>query len=377
MATQEHTKAHLPFYAKAALVLIACYAFVYFLIIGQDIITPLLFATIIAILLNSLVVFLERYKIPRVVAITISVFFAILFVLGLTYFIAMQIAQFSEALPQLEAKLNGFIAQLSTWLSTEFNVEPAKVTEWKNEIKNTLSSNSGVIIGETLSTVTGFIFVITLLPVYVWLILYYQPLLLEFIRKVFGRTHQEAVGEVLVETRGIMQSYLIGLMIEVAIVSAMNITSLLIIGIEYAFLLGIIGGLFNMIPYIGGLIGVALPVSIALLTEDDPIFAVYVMGSYLIVQFIDNNILVPKIVASKVKINAFISVIVVIIGGALWGIPGMFLSIPVTAIIKVICDRFEPLHPYGYLLGDTMPRHSWYALETIRKRTQRKKPLNL
>ncbi len=373
MATQEHQQTHLPFYAKAALVLIACYAFIYFLIIGQEIIAPLLFASIIAIVLNSLVTFLERYKIPRVIAITISVFAGVVFVLGLTYFIASQVAQFSEAMPQLESKFNGFIANISSWLTTEFNVAPSKIVEWKADIMDAATSYSGVLIGQTLSRVTGLLIVVTLLPVYVWLILYYQPLLLEFIRKVFGRSNQEAVGEVLVETRGIIQTYLVGLMIEVAIVSALNTTSLLILGIDYAFLLGIVGGLFNMIPYIGGLIGVALPMTIALLTKDDPIFAVYIMIAYLIIQFIDNNILVPKIVASKVKINAFISVLVVIIGGALWGIPGMFLSIPVTAIIKVICDRIEPLHPYGYLLGDTMPRHSWYALEVIRKRTSRKK----
>jgi predicted PurR-regulated permease PerM len=69
---------------------------------------------------------------------------------------------------------------------------------------------------------------------------------------------------------------------------------------------------------------------------------------------IDNHYIVPYIVASKIKINALFSVIVVLAGNALWGIPGMFLSMPLLAIIKLICDHIEPLKPWGFLLGDTM-----------------------
>ena len=72
-------------------------------------------------------------------------------------------------------------------------------------------------------------------------------------------------------------------------------------------------------------------------------------------QFIDNNFIVPKVVASKVKVNALISIIIVLAGGALWGVAGMFLSLPLTAIVKVIFDRVENLKPWGFLIGDTMP----------------------
>jgi predicted PurR-regulated permease PerM len=108
---------------------------------------------------------------------------------------------------------------------------------------------------------------------------------------------------------------------------------LLIIGIDYAILIGIIGALLNIIPYIGGLIAIAIPVLLAIATKN-PIDALWVFIAYMIVQFIDNNFFVPKIVASKVKVNALVSIVVVLIGGALWGVPGMFLSIPLTASLK-------------------------------------------
>ena len=152
----------------------------------------------------------------------------------------------------------------------------------------------------------------------------------------------------------LIQSYLVGLLLEAALVATLNSAALLIIGVKYAVLIGIIGALLNIIPYIGGLVAISIPMLLAIATKE-PIDAVWVFIAYIIVQFIDNNFFVPKIVASKVKINALVSIIVVLIGGALWGVAGMFLSIPLTAIIKVIFDRIEPLAPFGFLLGDNQP----------------------
>jgi predicted PurR-regulated permease PerM len=144
------------------------------------------------------------------------------------------------------------------------------------------------------------------------------------------------------------------LLLEFVIVAALNSGALLILGIQYAILIGIIGAILNVIPLIGGFVAVALPVIIALATKS-PSSCLLVIGAYVLIQFIDNHYIIPKVVASKVKINALISVIVVLSFGALWGIPGMFLSIPLTAIIKVVFDHIAPLKPWGFLLGDTMP----------------------
>ena len=76
----------------------------------------------------------------------------------------------------------------------------------------------------------------------------------------------------------------------------------------------------------------------------------------LVVQIIDNNLLVPLVVSSKVEINSLASILGIIIGGVLAGISGMFLAIPMMAILKVIFDRIEYLEPWGYLLGDDLPK---------------------
>jgi predicted PurR-regulated permease PerM len=148
---------------------------------------------------------------------------------------------------------------------------------------------------------------------------------------------------------------MIGLLIEALIVAILNSTALLILGVKYAILLGLIGALLNMLPYIGGIIAIALPVLMATVTKDGYSTQLGIIIAYIIIQFIDNNFLVPKIVSSKVQINALVSILIVLLGGALWGVAGMFLSIPFIAIVKIICDRVEGMRPLGKLLGDEIP----------------------
>jgi predicted PurR-regulated permease PerM len=344
----------LPFYVKCSQVIIGLVALFYVLYIGQDIIIPLVFATIISILLNPLMNFFVNKRMNRVLAIFLSIFLAIVILLGIMYFIYFQLMNFSDTLPQLKSRFSELYKTSIDWIADTFNVAVPKIESWITKTRTEEMKGGSAVIGQTLGTLSGGLVVTLLMPVYVFMILFYKPLLLDFIRRLFPEKSHTMIGEVLRETKSLIQSYLLGLLVEAAIVATLNSVGLLILGIQYAVLLGIIGALLNMIPYIGGVIAISLPVIIALATKE-PVYALFVIGVYLLIQLIDNNFIVPKIVASRVKINALISIIIVLLGGALWGIAGMFLAIPLTAIIKVICDRIEPLKPLGFLLGDTMP----------------------
>jgi len=344
----------IPFYAKIALISLSAFAMVLTIYIGQRVILPIIYATIIAILLNPVVNLLVQIRVNKTIAITIAVVSAILLTLGLLYFISLQVSLFSETYPKLKEKFSETSDASINWISIHFNIEISKINEWIEATKNSAINNMGGAIGQTLSTINSVLIVLVLLPGYLWMILFYKPLLLEFIHRLFKSVHQVAVFEVLNNSKKIIQSYLVGLLLEAVIIAALNSTGLLILGIDYAVILGVTGALLNVIPYIGGVIAIALPMIIAYVTNDAS-SAILVLGVYLLIQFIDNHFIIPSIVASKVKINALVSVIVVIVGGALCGIPGMFLSIPLTAIIKVICDHIESLKPWGYLLGNTVP----------------------
>jgi predicted PurR-regulated permease PerM len=329
-------------------------ALFFVLYLGQDILIPIVFSLLFAILLNPFVSFLERIGINRVVAILLAIIVSICIASAIFYFIGSQFSMLTEAFPVLMARFKELFDNTVHFVQKKLHMNRFQVNEWVENLKGNSLSNAMPVINQTLTTVAAVLVVIILLPVYIFMFLFYKPLLLEFIGRLFSYRQHEQVNEVLEETKSLIQSYLIGLLVECALVAFLNTMSLLIVGLDYALLLGIIGALLNIIPYIGGIFAIGLPMLLAVATKSWSA-AFLVLALYTVVQFIDNNVIVPKIVASKVKINGLVSIVVVFIGGALWGVSGMFLSIPITAIVKVIFDRIPSLSPFGYLIGDTMP----------------------
>lgn len=344
----------LPHYAKASFLLIGLYVFISMLYIAQGIILPLIYATMLAISLTPAVNFLEKNKINRAVAITVVLTIVFLLTSALIIMISSQASLLSEAYPKLVIKFQTLFNDSITWSAGYFNISTKKINEWIASGSNELMNNSGAAIGSTITTMGGFLSVVFLTPVYVFMILFYKSHLVEFIHRIFGASNNNKVSDILIKTKTIVQGYLVGLFLEFAIVATLNAICLMILGIKYAILFGILGALLNVIPYIGGIIAVGLYMIIALVTKT-PIYALYVLILYTIIQFTDNHYIVPKIIGSKVKLNALICLIAVIVGGAIWGVPGMFLSIPLTAIIKLIFDNIDSLTSWGFLLGDTTP----------------------
>lgn len=340
----------IPFYARFALIAVGILAFVYAICIGQQIIIPLVYSLIIAIVLNPFVNFLLRKKFNKIIAITIAVILLILLWVLFCYIISSQISIFSETYPQLKEKFDAICFEFWKWFSVKFNVHQSKINAWITDTQTDFVNNFA--FQEKIMFAGQLVLVVMLIPVYVFMILFYKPLLLEFIHKVFKSASNIAVEEVLASTKKIIQSYLVGLFLEMLIIATLNSLALLVLGIDYAIILGITGAIINIIPYLGGIIAIAMPMIIAFVTKDSLSSTFFVFFAYIIIQFIDNHYVIPKIVASRVKINPLVSIIVVLIGNAIWGIPGMFISIPLTAILKVILDHIDQLKPYGFLMGD-------------------------
>ena len=345
----------MPFYAKASVFLIGLIALAAILYIAQGIILPLVFAIIIAVLLHPVVNFLVRLKVNRVMAIVIALILTSLVLFAFFALLFSQASRFSDTWPQLVDKFTDTLNEGISGLSGYLDINPQKIHDWITKTKDEYLNVSNEAIGKTILSVGGVIMIMLLVPVYVFLILFYHPILIEFIHRLFHESHQTRVTEIVSQTKVVIQHYLVGLIIEAVIVATLNTAVLFTLGIDYAILLGIIGALLNVIPYIGGLVAVALPMMVALATKSTAWYPLYVLAGYYIIQLIDNNFIVPYIVASKVKINALFSIIVVFAGNALWGVPGMFLSIPLLAIVKLIFDHIDSLKPWGFVLGDDMP----------------------
>ncbi len=353
MITDE--KFEMPFYAKITIFLIGIFVLFAMLYIGQSILLPLIFAAIIAIVLHPIVNMLIRFKINRLIAIIIVLTLSVIVIGAFATLIFSQVNRLSDSLPALVEKFTITLNEIIIYASGYFDIDPVKIHGWVSKSQAEILNYGTSAIGQTLSTLGGLLVAVFLVPVYIFLFLFYKILLLDFIRKLFGDDNKGQVSAVISQTKTVIQRYLIGMVIEIAIIAAMETTALFLLGVPYALLIGIMGAFLNTIPYIGGLIAVALPMMVALISGMPSMTPIYILIIYYIIQLIDNNLLVPTIVASKVKINALFSIVAVIAGNLLWGIPGMILAIPLLAIVKLVFDHVEPLKPWGFLLGDTMP----------------------
>lgn len=317
----------------------------------KEIFVPLAFSILLAILLNPLSNWFQRKKIPVIWSIIFSLLTALLIITAILYFLSSQIINFSDQLPVLKDKFDEFFYQFRVWVYEHAKIDFLKQEQLIADAKNKLKP----IVGETIGLVASSFIITILLPVYTGLFLYYKTLILNFLFEIFADKDSKEVSIILQETKSAIQNYMQGLLIEALIVAILNVLALWALGVKYALLLGIIGALLNVVPYIGGIIAIALPVLVATVTKDGYNTQLGILISYIIIQFIDNHFLIPVIVSSKVRINALVSIITVLLGNALWGIPGMFLAIPFIGVLKIILDKIPALKPWGKLLGDEIP----------------------
>lgn len=282
----------------------------------------------------------------------IGILLAMLFIGGIVYFLSSQISSFVQDLPSIKQHLADHLKTVQKWVSQKFHFTRSQQTDFMENAADKIKSSGGGILGDTVISLTQALMVMVLLPVYTFLILYYRDMIKTFLVRVFKGEHEAKVLEVLKESRSIVQGYMVGLIIEMGIVATINSVGFMILGIQYAIFLGVLAAILNMIPYIGMLIASIFCMLITLTSSTEISDIIGVLVILVVVQFVDNNIIMPKVVSSKVKINALITILGVLVGGSLAGISGMFLSIPSIAILKVIFDRVDDLKPWGMLLGD-------------------------
>ena len=340
-----------PFYIQTTVILAGLTLLVYVISILQNILIPLTFALILSILLNPLVDKLVALRIPKVPAILLAVVIGLLVFTGIAYFLSSQIMNFGHELPQLNQRISEFSGQAQQWLQQKINIR----IETQQKFLHEATAQLKPIMERMAGTLFGTILMAFLVPIYIILILYYKNLILNFVFELFAERHSEEVGKVLMGSKLAVQSYMMGLLIEGAIVASLNSLALLILGVKYAFLLGVLGAIVNVLPFIGGVLSTLLPLFVATITKGGISTQVGIVILYVLIQFADNHFLIPWVVSSRVKLNALISLIVVWLGGAVWGLGGMFLSIPIIGILKIVLDRIPGLQPWGKLLGNELP----------------------
>lgn len=321
------------------------------LYVGQSVLVPLAFAGLFTLLLLPIAVFFEHQGFPRLYAALISVILGVAFFTMTSYFISSQIISFKNDLPLMAQRFTELIQQLQTWVVAKFDVSSSNVQNFVDDTSNQILNNTSVLVSTTFFTLSRIIFLVLIIPVYAFLILLYRHLIVKFVMALFSHNHSSLVTEILFKTRAVVKGYIIGLFIETILVALLLWIGFILLGVKYAILLAVISALLKLVPYLGIVSAIVLSLSVTLTTNSMPTVT-GVLIVQIVVHLIDGNFLFPAIVGSKVKMNALATIVGVIAGNLLWGIPGMFLAIPILATMKVIFDSLEPFQPWAILLGD-------------------------
>jgi predicted PurR-regulated permease PerM len=362
---------NMPITVRRSIELIGLFFLGSIIVTGSGIITPLVMAFFLSILLLPVYRFLRKRKIPEILSISLVILLLFVVVGAIVWFFSSQISRLVVDFPQIKENVMVHLNSLSAWINEKANFSTEKQVQLINEQSNKLLNYAGGMLGGAAASLSSIFIFVGLLPIYIFLMLFYKNLLVRFIFLWFPKDNHAKVEEVVRESEMIIKSYLVGLLIQITYITILVGGILLIIGIKHALLIGVIFAILNLIPYVGALIGNIIGVLLTLTSSQEvwPIFAVLI--TIAVVQFLDNNILMPRIVGSKVKINALVSIVGVIVGGSMAGVAGMFLSLPVIAVFKIIFDRTDTLKQWGVLLGDEKPRHSPMNFPVLRLKSRK------
>ncbi len=340
-----------PFYEKLSLVLVGLFALGYLVIIGKEVLDPLIFGFLFAILLLPIASFLEkRLRMPRGASSFASILLLIGFITGILYVVGSQISKLADDWPMLKKQVMQSIEDLRMYIEMAFHINMEKQMDYVHNATNKIMATGTDMIGTTFGAVSSLLLFYSFIIIFTFLILFYRRLLLRFLIWVFNEENSGIVHDIVENVQRILRQYILGLLLEMVIVACVACTAFWLIGIKYAVLLGLIVGLFNIIPYVGIFTALALSTLITFATgnvRDTVIVALSVLGIHVV----DSNFLLPIVVGSKVRLNALITFLGIVIGEMIWGLSGMFLSIPIIAILKIVFDRIESLKPWGFLFG--------------------------
>ncbi len=342
-----------PFWLKSSVTLVGLSLLFVILSYGKFILMPLAFAAFLSMLLSPVVNKLESWKLGRALSIIVTLLLVLIILAGIISLISAQFVQFSERIPEVTERLKTVTADGIGFLENTLGISEAQRTDYLQQGLSNLIDKSGQYVGSVVSATTSAFTLMSLLPIFVFFMLYYKEMYQTFFRKLFERKGENTmVDGVLENVQEVTQNYLVGMLTVIGILAVLNTTGLFLIGLEHAIFFGVFASLMAVIPYIGIIIGALPPLLFAFLLGDSLITSLLVIAVFGTVQFLEGNFITPRIVGSKVSINPFMAMLALIIGGELWGISGMILFVPLIGILRVIFEQIEALKPYGYLLGN-------------------------
>ncbi|MFN7119799.1 MAG: AI-2E family transporter [Saprospiraceae bacterium] len=343
--------------------LIILVLFFVILVYAKGILVPLVFAALFTLMLKPIAEWYERWLPGRILSTFLTLFTFILPIIGIIMFFWWQFMDVFAAFSGIGEKLKDGFDVVFKWMNQQVNFTRQTSDQWYKENIDPLFSAPLGFVGQGITSTTAVIGNIALAVVYLFFFLLYRTGIKKFFLIQFGDNTRDEAKRIIHRTQHVTQGYLYGLLIVTTILGLSSSIGLWIIGVDYPFFWGGLAAFLAIIPYIGTFLGGLLPFLYAFANSDSIWTPIAVAGLFVGIQFIDNNFITPNVVGSSVKINPFAAILALIIGGAIWGVPGLVIAIPVTAILKEVFEQISFLKPVSVMLSSDL-----YLKERIMER---------
>lgn len=330
------------------LIIILLLVILYF---GAALFIPMFYGLFIAIVLYPACRWLEHHHFPRSLAIAAGLTVVILLVILLFWLLALQFSAFSRDIPELRTKIEPTISSLHQWIAENLNIPIASQQEWlKNSVEKGTGNTAGILAGIFSKTLSG-LYMLILTPVFAALFLYNRNDFVLALEKMAGKGYEDKLHQVLHQTMYTYYHFIKGMIFVYLIVGALNSIGLLALGIEHAILFGFLTAIMTIIPYLGIFISALLPVTVAWITKDSIWYPIAVIAVFAFVQYLEANVIFPRVVATQLNLSTWATLVAIIAGGILWGVNGMILFIPFTGMLKILTGNIPELEGLNLLLS--------------------------
>ena len=345
-------KFYLPPYLKALTVMMFIIVLIFFLIVGKSLLIPLFMGGFFGVLFTPMTNWLESKKVPRILSTILALLLMITMVGGLITFVIGNVTSFTRDFENVSGRVQQVAQQIDVWTKETLGINEKLEEKATSEyLLSLLDQNSKTISGFLLNAV-GSLTGVILIPLFMFFFLLYRDHLTQVIISIYRDKDSTLVRLRITSLRKVILNYIVGVGKVMLILAILNISAYTALGIKHAIFFGVIGAILNIIPYVGPFFGVLLPIIYSFLTKDSLFYPIAILVIYQIIQMVEGNYLTPKIVGGNVNLNAFVTLLGLLVGGTIWGVAGMILAIPVLAILREIFDLNESTKPFALLLGE-------------------------
>ena len=318
---------------------------------GKPFLAPLAFAGLFAMLLVPICSWMERKKINKAISTLLSILILVGFFAGVIAFISWQVSDLAKDTSKLEQMVTQKYAELRQFISDELEIPAEQQKEFIKKQQESSGNKMQWVAG--IIAALGSILTNSLLAlVYIFLLLYFREHIKRFVIRIVPDEDEGKAIRVVDSLQKVTQKYLTGLSLMIVGLWIMYGIGFTIIGVKNAIFFAVLCGMLEIVPFVGNLVGNLLTIVMTLSQGGDTNMVIWILITYAVIQFIQSYILEPLVVGAEVNINPLFTIVGLVAGELIWGIPGMIVAIPLMGVAKIICDHIEPLKPFGELIGE-------------------------